>query len=59
MAGRGEATVALGLMVLIATPIMRVLLAAMGFALQRDRPFAVISTFVLLVLLISFLLGKV
>lgn len=30
-----------------------------GFALQRDRIFALISTVVLLVLLVSFLLGKV
>ena len=30
-----------------------------GFALQRDRAFTLISTIVLIVLLISFLLGKV
>jgi uncharacterized membrane protein len=58
-AGRGQAVVALGLILLIATPILRVAVSIVGFALQRDRTFALISTVVLLVLLISFVLGKV
>jgi len=58
MAGRGQAVVALGLMLLIATPIFRVVAAMVGFALQRDRGFTLISTVVLIVLLISFALGK-
>jgi uncharacterized membrane protein len=57
--GRGQAVVALGLMLLILTPILRVAVCIVGFALQRDRAFALISTLVLVVLLISFLLGKV
>jgi len=59
IAGRGQAVVALGLIVLIATPILRVAVSVVGFALQGDRTFALISTGVLFVLLISFLLGKV
>lgn len=57
-AGHGQAFVALGLLLLIATPIMRVAVAIVGFALQRDRTFTVISTVVLLVVLISFLVGR-
>ena len=50
---------ALGLLLLIATPILRVAVSLLGFALQRDRAYTMISAVVLLVLLISFLLGKV
>jgi uncharacterized membrane protein len=59
VAGRGQAVVALGLLLLIATPILRVVVSMIGFALQRDRTYTVISAVVLAVLLISFLLGKV
>ncbi len=59
LTGRGQAVVALGLIFLIATPILRVAVSILGFVLQRDRTFALISAAVLLVLLISFLLGKV
>jgi len=58
VAGRGQAVVALGLLLLIATPIMRVAVSMLGFALQGDRTFVVISAVVLVVLLLSFLLGK-
>ena len=59
VAGRGQAVVVLGLLLLIATPILRVAVSVVGFALQRDRTYTVISAVVLIVLLISFLLGKV
>ncbi len=59
LAGRGKAVVALGLLLLIATPILRVAVSMVGFALQRDRTYTAISAWVLIVLLISFLLGKV
>ena len=58
-AGRGQAVVVLGLLLLIATPILRVAVSLVGFALQRDRTYTVICAVVLIVLLISFLLGKV
>jgi len=58
LAGRGQAVVALGLLLLIATPILRVAVSLLGFALQRDRAYSVISAVVLVVLLVSFLLGK-
>ena len=59
VAGRGQAVVTLGLILLIATPIMRVLVSMIGFAIQRDRTYTIISAVVLVVLLISFLLGRV
>jgi uncharacterized membrane protein len=55
---RGQAVVVLGLLLLIATPIMRVAVSVAGFVLQRDRVFVVITSAVLAVLLVSFLLGK-
>ncbi len=58
VAGRGQAVVTLGLLLLIATPILRVAVSAIAFALQRDRIYTAISAAVLAVLLISFLLGK-
>jgi hypothetical protein len=54
-----QAVVTLGLILLIATPIMRVAVSMVGFNLQRDRTYTAISALVLIVLLISSLLGKV
>ena len=42
-----------GLLVLIATPVARVLMAVIGFALERDRMYVVVSLIVLAVLLAS------
>jgi len=57
--GRGQAVVALGLLMLMATPTLRVAVAMVGFALQGDRLLALISAAVLLVLLLSFLFQAV
>jgi len=43
----------LGLLLLIATPIVRVLVCAIGFAGERDWAYAFISTVVLVLLLFS------
>ncbi len=59
LAGQGQAVVAVGLLVLIVTPIMRVAVSIAGFALQRDRAFVLITSVVLAFLIISFFLGKV
>ena len=56
-AGRGQAIVALGLAVLIATPILRVAIAMIGFAIERDWTYAAISGIVLILLAAAFLLG--
>jgi uncharacterized membrane protein len=43
----------LGLLILIATPVLRVLVCAIGFAAERDWTYAVISTIVLALLVFS------
>jgi uncharacterized membrane protein len=53
----GQAIVAVGLCMLIATPILRVAVSIVLFGIERDRAFVVITSTVLAVLLISFLLG--
>jgi uncharacterized membrane protein len=52
---RPEAIIQLGLIVLIGTPIARVLLAAIGFYLERDRLYVVVSLIVLAILSYSIL----
>ena len=59
LVGRGQAVVAVGLLVLIVTPIMRVTVSIIGFALQRDRAFVLITSVVLTILIVSFVLGKI
>ena len=49
----GPGIIQLGLLLLIATPIARVAFAALGFALERDRTYVVVSLIVLATLLFS------
>lgn len=51
LSGRG--LVMCGLLLLVATPVARVALSLAAFVLQRDRLYAAITAFVLLVLLAS------
>ena len=53
-----QAFIALGLLLLIATPVVRVFASIFAFALEQDRRYVAITTVVLAILLISFLLGK-
>lgn len=53
MHGDAEGLIQLGLLLLIATPIVRVVVAAGGFLLERDRLYAVVSLIVFAVLLWS------
>ncbi len=53
-----QAFVALGLLLLVATPVMRVAISILAFALEHDRRYVVITCIVLAILLISFLSGK-
>lgn len=48
-----EGLIQLGLLLLIATPVARVVMAVVGFALERDRLYVVVSLIVLAVLLAS------
>jgi len=56
--GQGRAIVMAGLLLLIATPVMRVAFSVLAFVYQRDRVFVVITTIVLTLLLVSFFLGR-
>lgn len=54
---RGRAIIALGLLVLIATPVVRVGVSVVAFLIERDWRFAVITALVFLVLALSAFLG--
>ena len=54
---RGQALVMLGLLLLIATPVARVALSVIIFAIEGDRLYVVITAAVLLLLVASFMLG--
>jgi uncharacterized membrane protein len=56
---RGEAIVALGLLLLIATPVLRVAVSIVVFAIDRDWVFVSVTAFVLAMLILSFLLGRI
>ena len=51
----GRGLVQAGLLVLIATPVARVAFSLVGFALERDRIYLVVTTIVLMILLYSLL----
>ena len=55
---QGRAIVTLGLLLLVATPVLRVAVSVIAFVYQRDRTFVVITSVVLLLLITSFMLGK-
>ncbi len=55
--GRGQAIIMLGLLVLLLTPVARVAVSIFAFVYQGDRAFVIITSVVLTVLIISFLLG--
>ncbi len=52
------AFIALGLLLLIATPVLRVAASIVIFALEHDYAYVFITVIVLLILIVSFLLGK-
>jgi uncharacterized membrane protein len=56
--GSGASIIALGLLVLIATPIARVIFAIVGFARERDMLYTVISFVVLAILVLSLIHGR-
>jgi len=56
---RGQAIVMVGLMLLIATPVMRVGVSIIGFVWERDWAYVVITSVVFVLLVLSFVLGKV
>ena len=55
---RGEAIIMAGLLLLIATPVMRVAVSIVAFFIERDWIFVIVTSFVLAMLILSFFLGK-
>ena len=49
----------LGILVLIATPVFRVIISALGFSLERDRNYLLISLAVLAMLLFGIFSGSI
>lgn len=56
--GNPIAMIALGLLLLLSTPVVRVAVSIFAFAVERDWRYVVITTLVLAILIASFLLGK-
>jgi uncharacterized membrane protein len=56
--GSGASIIDLGLLVLIATPIARVVFAIIGFAREHDTLYTVISVIVLAILIVSLMHGR-
>ena len=56
--GDPRAIIQIGLLLLIATPVMRVVLSMIAFALEKDRLYVVLTLIVLVILLLS-LFGRV
>jgi uncharacterized membrane protein len=56
-AGDPSAVISVGLMVLIATPVLRVASTVIYFLFKRDKVYLAITSFVLLVLIAGFFIG--
>jgi len=54
---RGQAIIQFGIILLIATPILRVIFSTIGFVLEKDRLYVCISLLVLLIIFISTISG--
>jgi uncharacterized membrane protein len=55
---RGQSIVTAGLLLLILTPVIRVAASILAFVAQRDRTYVLITSLVLLLLVLSFALGR-
>jgi len=53
-----QSVIGFGILLLIATPICRVIFGVVGFALLRDRFYATVSAVVLVILLYSFVVKR-
>ena len=56
---RARSIIQFGILALIATPILRVAVSLIGFALEHDRKYVVITAIVLTVLLYSLVSGAI
>jgi len=53
---RGEAIIMAGLVLLIATPVLRVAVSIFAFVYEKDKAFVILTTIVLTLLILSFFL---
>ena len=51
--GRGRSIIQLGLFILIATPIMRILFSVIGYVRERDYLYVFLTLFVLTIILVN------
>ncbi len=54
---RGRAIIQAGILLLIATPVLRIVCSAIGFIIEKDRMYTFVSLLVLLIIIISMLSG--
>lgn len=55
---KGQAIIQLGIILLIATPVIRVAFSAVGFLMEKDYLYTVITLIVLLIILASMISGN-
>jgi uncharacterized membrane protein len=57
LTGRGRAIIQAGIILLIATPVIRVIFSAIGFIIEKDHLYTFITMLVLFIILSSMLSG--
>jgi len=57
--GKGQGIVVLGVLILILTPVLRVAVSVLAFVYEKDPPMAIVTLYVLAVLVGSFFLAGV
>ena len=55
--GTGDGVIVLGLIILLATPVLRVAVGVLSFIYEKDPPMTIVTLLVLAVLIASFFLG--
>jgi Predicted membrane protein len=55
--GEGMAIIQLGILLLIFTPLMRIIFALIGYLKEKDYTYVIISSIVLVIMIISFVTG--
>jgi len=56
---KGQAIIQLGITLLIATPVLRVIFSSIGFIIERDRLYTFISLLVLFIIIMSAVSGHI
>jgi uncharacterized membrane protein len=53
----GKSIIELGILILILTPLMRIIFALVGYVREKDYTYIIISVIVLFIMFISFMMG--